>query len=147
MDISIYSKLINKIARQLKNGKLKQNEVPKFIEKELGIKLGNKESLIDMDLVRKRREEQIFTHKYNELSSTFVAIVIAINDIQKRPDPFIIKHQSHSIVELFKILNKYKSDENYDKVLLQSINYITKERNDLNMTKEHFKIFDRKYLR
>lgn len=148
MNTSKYSKLIDKIARKLNNGSLKQEYIHSFMEAELGKKVdidgsSHHKSMDEIDI---SEAKQKFNFKYKELTALFFKIWTAINDIEKRANPITIRFNSKIIVSCFDELKKYKNDENYDKVLINAIALASKFRDDLTITKEYIKILDKKYL-
>jgi hypothetical protein len=145
MDFSKYTKLIDKVARKLNNGSLKQEELSLFLEKELGVRTQDKKGNIELDL-KKENEEQNFILEYRLLNSIFFKIWNAIFEIEKRPEPFTIKHNSNVLAALFEDIKKYKKDDNYERVVLNAITRYKVSYPQNKLTKEHIIVLKRKYM-
>lgn len=155
MDLSKYTKIIERLARGLNNGKIDQNQITDFLQKELGTIDPNVDTakFMTMDEVDKqfeimeqRRIENEFMLPYQNLKNSFIKILEVITEVEKSKDPFSIKFNAHKIVDNYNILRQYSEDENYDVVRLKTIRFISEYRKDLLLTKEHIKILDKKYL-
>lgn len=145
MDLSIYNKLIDKIARRLNNGSLKQEDLDIFLEKELGIKIEDDKGTLEID-VKKQNAEQNFILDYRNLNSIFFKIWNSIIEVEQSPEPFTIKYNSQLLSKLFNELKEYKEDSNYERALLNSISLYKSSYPQNTLTKEHIIVLKRKYL-
>lgn len=145
MDLSKYTKLIDKVARKVKNGSLNQEDIKKFVSSELGtdINTSTKENSIDLDEMERKHN---FTMKYRHLSSSMIGFWILTLQIQKNPSPFSIKGSASKIIELISKIKEFKDDENYEIVLLQAISKFKEYQPQLSLSEEHIKVLKRKYL-
>ncbi|MDN3621331.1 hypothetical protein QWY81_17825 [Polaribacter undariae] len=148
MDISKYTKLIDKIARNLKNGKLLVKDIKEFAEKELGHKLyttlgvGEK-TLSEMEI--EQESDRFFTDNF-ELISNFKFLITMFSRAPIDRDAFSIKHSSFQIVDAYNILSKYKDSELYDQILVFTISNLREGFPDIEITSEMVKALKKKYL-
>lgn len=94
----------------------------------------------------KTQSSQDLSLKYRELSTTIIKLFDAILEIEKRPVPFVIKHNASIIAKHFRTIAEYSEDKNYDKIVIETLLIIKELREDMNLTKEHIKLLDKKYI-
>lgn len=148
--VSKFDKAINKIARDLKSGKIKQGNIAELIEKETGIKL-NSDFDFEADNKRfqqmeKENEEDSFFTKNYELYNAFQTILEILHNTRKLEDPFSIKCNSFKIVEKFNILKKCKDSKLYSKVFLLAVSDLSKNKPEIHINSEMMKVLKFKYL-
>lgn len=150
MDISKYTKLLDKIARNIKNGKLKPSEIAPFVEKELGVKFRDidveadtKKSLEEMELEQKQDK---FFRDNRELYNAFKTIFEILHNSKTRQDAFSIKFNSFKLVETYEVLKKHKNSPLYNKVLLFTIAKLKHYFPEIVITPEMVKVLKTKYI-
>lgn len=148
-DFTKYDKAIDKIARDLKSGKIKQGNIGEILEKELGIKFTDFDIEADNKRYQQMEDEyekdRFFSNNY-ELYEAFQSIFKILHDTKKLEDPFSIKYNSFKIVEKFEVLKKWKDSELYSKVLLFTISDLKEHYPEINITPEMVKVLKAKYI-
>lgn len=123
MDLTRQNKLIDKIAKGLTNGSIKQSDISSILEKEFGTLNVNSSTYIrPTEIERKKQiEDQKVRFENRELYRSFIELWKCLDEIKKNPEPFTIKFQSLQFLHHLENIRSFRENENYSKTLLEAI--------------------------
>ena len=146
MKTTDYQKLISSIASKLESEILKQDEITTFIKDNLGYTFRDYYQASGIDNMDDYDKRAAFNKEYLPLFQAFLGMIQSFNEINKYPSDFNVKTQSLKIHGYYQTLKKYIDDDNYERILLELLEFISSNRDDLKLTDERIKVLYRKYI-